>query len=102
MESFDSGPGSERAMSDLQTYQIMREAFMLSLLLPAPVMVLGLIVGVLVSFIQAVTQIHEPTLVFIPKMVVTALALLVGGHWMMSLLVNFTARLLQAVPAMVR
>jgi flagellar biosynthetic protein FliQ len=70
-------------------------ALILLLLLPA------LIVGVLVSVFQAATQINEMTLSFIPKLIVTLLVVLVGGPWMLSLLMDFTQRLLEEIPYLI-
>ena len=64
---------------DLEALDVVREAFMLMLLISAPILAVGLVVGLVVSIIQAVTQIQEQTLVFVPKilaMVGTTLILL--------------------------
>ncbi len=89
-------------MNEMNAFHMLREAFLLSVLLPAPILILGLVVGVAISFVQAITQIHEPSLVFIPKLAVSTLALLVGGQWMMNLLVQYTTRLLTQLPHVVR
>lgn len=60
----------------------------------APMLGLGLIVGLLVSIFQATTQIHEQTLAFIPKIVAVFVAILVFGPWILSVLVDFTSHLL--------
>lgn len=79
-----------------------REALYLALLVSAPVMVLSLGVGLLVSFLQATTQIHEQTLAFVPKIIATFAALLIFGPWMMTKLLDFAARLFSAIPSFVR
>ncbi|MFD0711285.1 flagellar biosynthesis protein FliQ [Paenibacillus sp. GCM10027626] len=60
----------------------------------APMLVLGLIVGLFVSIIQATTQIQEQTLAFIPKIIAVLLSLLLFGPWILNTLVDFTYNLL--------
>jgi len=68
-------------------------ALLVTLLVSAPILGLGLIVGVLVSIFQAVTQIQEMTLSFIPKIIAIFVAILIFGKWMMLILLNFTSDL---------
>jgi flagellar biosynthetic protein FliQ len=77
-----------------------REAIMLTLMVSAPMLAFGLIVGLAISVLQAVTQIHEMTLTFIPKIVAVALALLIFLPWMINLIVDFTTRLLGSIPTL--
>lgn len=79
-----------------------RSALEVTLILAAPVLLCGLVAGLVVSAFQAMTQINEITLTFIPKIVATALALVVFGPWMLSRLVSFTTLLFQNLPAHVR
>lgn len=60
----------------------------------APMLGLGLIVGLLVSIFQATTQIHEQTLAFIPKIIAVFVAILLFGPWILTVLVDFTSHLL--------
>ncbi len=76
-----------------------REAIILTLMVSAPMLAAGLIVGLMISILQAVTQIHEMTLTFIPKIVAVALALLIFLSWMINLVVDFTVRVLNSIPA---
>lgn len=62
--------------------------------LTAPVLLLGLAVGLLVSIFQATTQIQEQTLAFVPKIMAVMAALLIFGPWMLTNLVNFTSHIL--------
>ncbi len=75
-----------------------REAITLTLLVAAPMLILGLVVGVAISIIQAVTQIQEMTLTFVPKIVVVALAFLIFLPWIINMLVGFTTRLFTNIP----
>jgi flagellar biosynthetic protein FliQ len=77
-----------------------REAIMLTLLVSSPMLAFGLIVGLVISVLQAVTQIHEMTLTFIPKIVAVAVALLIFLPWMINLLLDFTSRLLGSIPTL--
>ncbi|MDQ1913322.1 flagellar biosynthesis protein FliQ [Paenibacillus sp. GD4] len=70
------------------------EAVYTTLKASAPMMVLALVVGLIVSIFQATTQIQEQTLAFVPKIVVVLLALLVFGPWILTTLVDFTYNLL--------
>ena len=71
-----------------------REAGMLVLILAGPVLLAGLVTGVAISIMQAVTQVQEMTLTFIPKLVVTAVVFAMMGGWMLGQLVGFTSTLL--------
>jgi flagellar biosynthetic protein FliQ len=77
-------------------------ALWITLLVSAPILGLGLIVGVAVSIFQAVTQIQEMTLTFIPKIIAIFLAILIFGKWMMLILLNFTSNLWINLPSYVK
>ena len=79
-----------------------RSALELTLALAGPVLVFGLVVGLGVSMFQAMTQINEITLTFIPKIAATAAALVLFGPWMLTRLVSFTTTLFQSLPSYVR
>lgn len=74
------------------------QALQLVLLLSAPILVAGLIVGLAVSILQAVTSIQEATLAFVPKIVVVFVALIIFLPWMMKTMLSFTASLLINLP----
>lgn len=74
-----------------------KEALMVTLIVSAPMLIAGLIVGLAVSIFQAVTQIHEMTLTFIPKIIAVILALLVFMSFMLTILMDFTIRLFQNI-----
>ena len=78
------------------------EAIKTAILLASPMLMVGLFTGVLVSMFQAATQINEMTLVFVPKMLGVALALLVFFPWMLKLIVGFTTNLFVNLPLYVR
>ena len=71
----------------------LREGVGVAILLGGPMLILGMMVGVAVAVFQAVTQIHEQTLTFILKLIVTIAVLLIGGDWMLNTLMDFTREL---------
>lgn len=78
------------------------QAIKTAIMLAAPMLCVGLVVGILVSMFQAATQINEMTLVFVPKMLGVALALLVFFPWMLSVVTDFAQNLFNNVPMYVR
>lgn len=82
--------------------QMGREALTMVMLVAAPMLGLGLIVGLLVSVFQATTQIQEQTLAFIPKIIAVFVAILIFGPWMLSLVVDYTRSIFLSLPQMVR
>jgi len=79
-----------------------RGALELTIALAGPVLLFGLVAGLVVSVFQAMTQINEITLTFIPKIVATAAALVLFGPWMLAKLVSYTTGILQNLPMYVR
>ncbi len=77
---------------------IMAEAIKVTLLVSAPVLLVGLVVGVVISLFQAVTQVQEMTLVFVPKIIAVLVALVAALPWMLNLLVSFTQNLYLSLP----
>lgn len=78
------------------------EAIRTAILLAAPMLAVGLIVGILVSVFQAATQINEMTLVFVPKMLGVALALLVFFPWMLRVMNDFAYKMFVNLPMYLR
>lgn len=81
---------------------VLREAVVTTLLLALPLLAVGLVVGLAVSLFQAVTQIHEMTLTFVPKLLGIAAVLVLAGPWMMHRLLAFTRWLFDLLPQMAR
>ncbi|MGC9454768.1 MAG: flagellar biosynthesis protein FliQ [Phycisphaerae bacterium] len=77
---------------------LVRRALMLVLVVGAPVLATGLVVAVIVSVLQAITQMQDQTLSFIPKIVAMLLALVLLGPWMLSRLVEFGREMFSAMP----
>ena len=78
-----------------------QEAMKITALMAAPMLISALVVGLLIGMFQAATQIQEMTLSFIPKLAVMALALMLLGPWMIHLVMNFTERLYENIPALI-
>jgi flagellar biosynthetic protein FliQ len=74
-----------------------RKAVQTVLLVAAPMLLSGLIIGLLVSIFQAATQINEQTMTFVPKIVAVLVALLLFGPWIMSILLPFTTGILEGI-----
>jgi flagellar biosynthetic protein FliQ len=74
------------------------QAIRLALLLAAPMLLTGLVVGLLVSIFQTATQINEMTMTFVPKMLAVGVALLLFAPWMLQLLIDFTQNLFVNIP----
>lgn len=77
-----------------------KEAISLMLLISAPMLIAGLVVGLGISILQAVTQIHEVTLTFIPKILAVSMALMVSLPWMMQKMLDFMNMLMARIPMM--
>lgn len=79
-----------------------REAIFVALLVSLPVLLLSMVTGLVISVFQAVTQIQEPTLTFIPKILVSAAAILFFGPFMLAMLTDFMSRAIGSIPNFVR
>ena len=71
------------------------------LMVSGPVLGVVLVVGLVVSVFQAATQINENTLSFVPKLVAIFLTLVIGGPWMLSVMISYIQQLYEAIPAMI-
>lgn len=80
---------------------VARDALWLVLLIAGPMLVAGLVVAFAISLFQAATQILEPTLAFVPKLLIVALVLVLLGGWMGGQLVDFARTLLTDFPGLV-
>ena len=80
---------------------IMRSALQAGGVIAAPAILFGLIAGVAVSIFQATTQINDFTLVFVPKVLATVLALVLFGAWMIQFYVNYTRQIIINLPSVI-
>jgi flagellar biosynthetic protein FliQ len=88
-------------MDNTFVVEITNQAIKVTLMLAAPMLFGALVVGILVSLFQAVTQINEQTLSFIPKMLVIVMALVLLSPWMMDTITSFTRDLYVSIPSVV-
>ncbi len=79
-----------------------RQALETMLMVSLPVLLVSLIVGVIISIFQAVTQIQEATITIVPKIVATFIALLIFGSWMIGRLSSLTREIFQNIPFWIR
>jgi flagellar biosynthetic protein FliQ len=82
--------------------EVVNQAMKVTLMLAAPMLIGALVVGVLVSIFQAVTQINEQTLSFIPKILVIIATLVIFSPWMMETMVSYTRELFISIPELIR
>ncbi|MCW2954990.1 MAG: flagellar biosynthetic protein FliQ [Conexibacter sp.] len=73
----------------------------LAMKVAGPLLLVGLVIGLLVSIFQSVTQISEQSLSFIPKIIAVAVVIVVAGPWMLNQLINYTQDLYASIPALV-
>jgi len=78
-----------------------RGALEIMLLVAAPALIVTLAVGLLVSIFQAATQINDPSLSFVPKIIAVAATLAIAGGWMLTMLVDYTRRLITDLPGLI-
>ena len=88
-------------MDPQQVLSIGRDGLMTLITVCAPLLLTVMAVGLVVSILQAATQIHEATLSFVPKVIGAILTLAVAGPWMMTTLVEYIQRTLQTIPSVV-
>lgn len=88
-------------MNDTSIFEITNQALKVTAYLGGPMLLGALITGILVSLFQAVTQINEQTLTFIPKMLVIGAALVIFGPWMLDVITSFTKDLIIGIPQMI-
>ena len=85
-------------MSGDLVIQLAQEALLVVLMVSAPMLGLGLAVGLMVSIFQATTSIQEQTLAFIPKIIAVFVAILIFGPWMLRIMVDFVGQILTNLP----
>lgn len=78
-----------------------RHAMEVTLMIAAPMLLVALIIGLIVSIFQAATQINEATLSFIPKLVGVFVALVVAGPWMLTIMLDYMREIFSGIPGLV-
>jgi flagellar biosynthetic protein FliQ len=80
--------------------ELARNAVMTAVMLAGPLLIVALGVGLLVSIIQAVTQLQEQTLSFVPKLLAVGVVMLLALPWMMQVIVKYTVTLFRSIPSL--
>jgi len=78
-----------------------QEALLILLMVSAPVLGVVLVVGLIVSLFQAITQIQEATLAYVPKLIAAMAVFALAGPWMLNILVEYVRRTIESIPASV-
>ncbi len=89
-------------MTDQAVIDVAQRALFTAIMVAGPILLLGLATGLVVGLFQAVTQINEQTLAFVPKILVVMAATLALGPWMLGVMTDFTRQVLQDLPKWVR
>lgn len=87
-------------MTPQMVVAIGREALILTLMLAGPMLAFALVIGVTIALFQAVTQIQEMTLTFVPKIIAVAAAMLIFLPWMINLATDFLRHMLELIPSL--
>jgi len=87
-------------MNPAELVKLGREALVMVLLLGGPVLVTSLVVGTIVALLQAVTQVHEQTITFLPKLVLVGIVMAASAGWMLELTVAYTTRTFNYIPSL--
>lgn len=88
-------------MSEEFAISVFREAISVILKMSLPMLLAALLVGLIIAVFQATTQIQEQTLAFVPKMIAIFLVLMIGGPWLLNLIVSFTITLFNSIETIV-
>ena len=80
---------------------ILGDALLLVIILVSAIILPSLAVGLMVAGFQAATSINEQTLSFLPRLIVTLLSLIIGGHWLLQKIMDYTIRLIASIPSVI-
>ena len=89
-------------MTPSEAVSIAQNAITMALMLSAPLLLVGMAVGIAISLFQAVTQIQEMTLTFVPKIFAVMVTLLFFSSWMLAKIINYTESLIGSLPTIIR
>ena len=88
-------------MNDASIMEIAHSAIIMGIKLAAPILIVTMGIGLLVSIFQAATQVQEVTLTFVPKLIGVAIVIVVGGNWMLSEMITYTHQLFAMIPDLI-
>lgn len=77
-------------MTISEVMDIFQSAMLVAIKLAAPILIISILIGLIISVFQAATQIHEQTLTFVPKLIAIAVILILAGAWMLETMIDFT------------
>ena len=89
-------------MSPEAVTTLAQQAMWTMFLVSAPILGVALVIGLLISLVQAATQLNEMTLSFVPKAIAIGLTLVLAGPWMLHVLMDFTTRLITSIPQLLQ
>ncbi|MBU0729189.1 MAG: flagellar biosynthesis protein FliQ [Proteobacteria bacterium] len=89
-------------MDPTEVVTLAQNAIVITILLSAPLLIVGMVVGIIIALFQATTQIQEMTLTFVPKIFAVMMTLLFFSSWMMTKIVDYTQDLIISLPALIR
>ncbi len=89
-------------MTPSQVVTLAQDAITVTLMIAAPLLLVGMVVGIIIALFQATTQIQEMTLTFVPKIVAVMMTLLFFSSWMMTTLMDYTENLITSLPMIIR
>ncbi|MGM9935514.1 flagellar biosynthetic protein FliQ [uncultured Clostridium sp.] len=84
-------------MSEIMLNGVVKDTIVTSIKVGAPILIVVLVLGLIISIIQATTQIQEQTLTFVPKLIATAVVGLMLGNWMLHTVMSFTTRIFDMI-----
>jgi flagellar biosynthetic protein FliQ len=84
-------------MSTSEVMGVLQQALLVAIKVAAPVLIISILIGLVISIFQAATQIHEQTLTFVPKLIAIAVILLLLGPWMIETMKDFTIYIFESV-----
>ena len=88
-------------MSQAEVLDVMQSAIYTTILAAAPMLIVAIVIGLLVSVFQATTQINEQTLAFVPKIIAILLSLMIFGSFILTTLINYITGLYNSIPLII-
>ncbi|MBU0481465.1 MAG: flagellar biosynthesis protein FliQ [Proteobacteria bacterium] len=89
-------------MTPIEVVSLSQDAVKICLMISAPLLIVGMVVGIIIALFQATTQIQEMTLTFVPKIVAIMMTLLFFSSWMMTTMIDYTENLINSLPMIIR
>lgn len=84
-------------MGTAQLIEIFRDAIITAMKISAPILLVSMLVGLIISIIQAATSINEQTMTFVPKLIITGIMLIIFGGWMLQQTMDFVYRIFELI-----